>query len=79
MVSRIVEERELTVEAGMRTGQSLLVAIVTVNIEPAEPVHALELAKAIKRDLASSGDELKKFSSLFLIEGAYSAPEPLDL
>lgn len=63
----------------MRTGQSLLVAIVAVNIEPTEPVHTLELAEAIKRNLASSRDELKKFSSLFLVERAYSAPEPLDL
>ena len=50
-----------------------------MDIEPTEPVHTLELAKAIERDLASSGDELKKLSSLFLVKGADSAPEPLDL
>lgn len=29
-----------------------------MNIEPAEPIHALKLAKAVERHLGSTSDEL---------------------
>lgn len=51
-------EKELTVEACMRTGQPIFIAIITVDIESAEAIHALELREAIKRHFAGSGDEL---------------------
>ena len=63
----------------MRARQSLLIPIVTVDIEPTEPIHALELAEAIEWDFAGSSDELKELSSLFFVEGADGTPEPLDL
>ena len=50
-----------------------------MDIESAEAVHALKLAKPIERYLARARDELKKLGSLFLVEGADSAPEPLNL
>ena len=52
----------------MRTRQSILVAIVPMNIEPAEPIHTLQLAKAIERHLTSISYKLQKLGSLLFVE-----------
>lgn len=50
-----------------------------MDVESTKPVHTLELAEAVERYFAGSGNELKKLGSLFLVERAHGAPEPLDL
>lgn len=59
---------ELTIETCMRAGQSIFIAIVTMNVELAESIHAFELFETIQRDLASTRDELEKFGTFFLIK-----------
>lgn len=51
----------------MRAGKSILVAIIAVDIEPTEAIHALKFLKAIERYLASSGDELQQLGTFFLV------------
>lgn len=50
-----------------------------MDIEPCKSVHAFKLFEAIQRDLGCAGDELEELGAFFLVEGAYGAPEPLDL
>ena len=50
-----------------------------MDIEPTEPVHTLEFPETVKRDLAGTGDELKKLGPFFFVEGADCTPEPLNL
>lgn len=63
----------------MRAGQPLLVAIVAVDVEPVDAVHALQLLEAVQRHLGRPRDELEELGPLFLVERAQGAPEPLDL
>ena len=63
----------------MRARQPLLVAIIPMDVEPADTVHALELLEAVQRHLGRAGDELQQLGKLLLVEGADGAPEPLDL
>lgn len=49
---------KLTVEASMRTWKPILVTVITVDVESAEAIHALQFLEAIQRHLASTGDEL---------------------
>lgn len=63
----------------MRARKAILIAIVPMDIEAAEAVHALKLLEAIERNLAGTGNELQQLSLLFLVEGADRSPEPLDL
>lgn len=58
----------LTVKTGMRRRQSVFVAIVTVDVESVNTVHAFELLEAIEWNLASSCNELQQFGALFLIK-----------
>lgn len=69
----------LTVKAGVRAGQSLLVAIITVNVESVDAIHSLELFKAVERYFTCARDELQQLGQLLLVEGSNRAPEPLDL
>ena len=50
---------ELTVKACVRAGESVFIAIVAVDVEPIDPVHALEFLEAIQRHLGCAGDKLK--------------------
>ena len=50
-----------------------------MDVEAGESIHAFELFEAVERNFARARDELKKFGPLFLVEGADSAPIPLDL
>ena len=72
-------KRSLTVEAGMRAGQSVLVPIITMDVEATETVHAFQLFESVQRNLAGAGDELEEFGALFFIERADRTPQPLDL
>lgn len=69
----------LTIEASVRAWQPILIAIITMNVESAEPIHTLELTEAVERYLTGTCDELQKLSSLFFIERTDCTPEPLDL
>lgn len=69
----------LTVKTGMRRRQSVFVAIVTVDVESVNTVHAFKLLEAIKWNLAGSCDELQQFGALFLVKRPQSSPEPLNL
>jgi hypothetical protein len=59
--------------------QTILAAIITVNVELGKAVHTLKLFEAVEWDLGGSGDELQELGLFFLVEAADSTPEPLDL
>ncbi len=63
----------------MRAGQALLVAVISMDVELRETVHALQLTKAVQWYFAGACDELQQFGTLFFVEGTDRAPEPLDL
>lgn len=48
----------LTIEASMRARQSVLVAVITMDIESTKTIHSLKLAEAVKRHLAGTRNEL---------------------
>lgn len=73
------EAMGLTIEASMRTWQPVFVAVVSMDVEPTEPIHTLEFPETVERDLAGTGDELKKLGPFFFVERANCTPEPLDL
>ena len=52
----------------MRAGKAVFVPIVSVDIESAEAIHALEFLEAIQWDLASTSHKLKKLGPFFLVE-----------
>lgn len=58
---------KLTVEACVRTRKSILVAIITVDVESTEAVHALKFLETIERHFASPCDELQQLGTLFLV------------
>ena len=70
---------KLTVKASMTTRQTILATIIAMDIEFAEPVHALEFLETIQWHLASTSNELQQLGLLFLLERSDSAPEPLNL
>jgi len=55
------------VEAGVRRWKPILVAVITVDIESTEAIHALQLLEAVERHLAGSSDELQQFGTLLLV------------
>jgi len=63
----------------MARWQTILTAVIAVDVELGEAVHALKLLETIERHLTSTGNELKQLGLLFLLERSDSAPEPLDL
>lgn len=48
----------LTIEASMRARQSVLIPVITMNVESAKAIHTLELAKAVERHFAGTCNEL---------------------
>ena len=52
-------QRVLTIEAGMRTRQSVLVAVVSMDVEPTEAVHTFELLESVEWDLTRTRNELQ--------------------
>ena len=63
----------------MTARQTVLAAIITMDVELGKAVHTLKLLEAVEWDLGGTGDELQQLGLLFLVEAADSAPEPLDL
>lgn len=63
----------------MRARKAILAAIVTMNVESADTIHALQFLEAVQRHLGCARDELEKLGEFLLVEGPDSAPEPLDL
>jgi hypothetical protein len=70
---------QLTVEAGVRAGKPLLVAIVAVDVESIDTVHAFQFLESVQRHLGRARDELQKLGPLLLVERPHRTPEPLDL
>lgn len=62
------EAEMLTVEARVRAWKSLLVAIITMNVESAEAVHTLQFFESVERHLAGSSHELEQLGLFFLVE-----------
>lgn len=54
-------------------------AIVAVDLELLDAVHALQSGEALQRNLRRAGDKLQEFGSVGLVKGAQGPPEPLDL
>jgi hypothetical protein len=50
--------RMLTVEARVRTWKTILVAMITMDIETTVAIHALQLFESVKWDFAGTCDEL---------------------
>lgn len=48
----------LTIEASMRARQSILIAVIPVDVESAKAIHTLKLAEAVERHFAGTGNEL---------------------
>lgn len=67
------------IEAGMAARQTVLVAKIAVDIEPAEAVHALQLLEAVERHLGRARHKLQQLGLFFGLEAAHRAPEPLHL
>lgn len=63
----------------MRSGETVLVTIVSVNVEATDAIHALKFLEPVQRHLASSRNKLQQFGKLFLVKGSDSSPEPLHL
>jgi hypothetical protein len=63
----------------MTARQTVLAAIITMNVELGKAIHTLKLLEAVEWNLRSSGDELQKLGLFFLVEAADCTPEPLDL
>lgn len=54
-------------------------AIVAVDLELLDAVHALQSSEALQRNLRRAGDKLQEFGPVGLVERAQGPPEPLDL
>lgn len=54
-------------------------AVVAVDLELLDAVHALQSGEALQRNLGRTGDKLQELGSVGLVEGAQGPPEPLDL
>lgn len=63
----------------MRGSETVLVAIITMDVEPVDSVHALQFFEAVEWHFTGSSDELEQFGTLFLVEGTHCTPEPLNL
>lgn len=63
----------------MCTGQPLGGAVVAVDLELLDAVHALEVREALQRHLGRARHELQERRSVSLVKRPQRAPEPLDL
>ena len=48
----------LTIEASMRARQSVLIAVIAMDVESTKAVHTFKLTKAVKRHFAGTRNEL---------------------
>ena len=63
----------------MSRWQAVSGAIVTVNLELLDAVHALQSSKTLEGNLGGTSDKLQELSPVRLVEGTQGPPEPLDL
>lgn len=49
---------QLTVKASMGAWQTILIAIIAMDVKTADAIHALELTEAVEWYFACSGNEL---------------------
>lgn len=63
----------------MSRWQAVSGAIVTVDLELLDAVHALEGGKTLEGNLGCAGDKLQELSPVCLVEGPQGSPEPLNL
>ena len=52
----------------MRAWKSILVAVITVDIESTEAIHAFEFLEAVQRYLTGASNKLQQLGTLFLVE-----------
>lgn len=64
---------------GVSRWQAVSGAIVTVDLELLNAIHALQSSKALQGNLGCASDELQEFGSVGLVKRAQGPPEPLDL
>lgn len=64
---------------GVSGWQAVGGAIVAVDLELLDAVHALQSSEALQRNLRRAGDKLQELGSVGLVERAQGPPEPLDL
>jgi hypothetical protein len=57
-----------TVEAGMRAGQSIFIAIILVDVELGDAVHAFKVGKPIEWCFACSGHKLQELGTFLARE-----------
>ena len=48
----------LTIEASMRARQSVLIAVIAMDVESAKAIHTFKLAEAVERHFAGTRNEL---------------------
>ena len=63
----------------MSRWQAVSGAIVTVDLELLDAVHALQSSETLKGNLGRASDKLQEVGPLSLIERSQCTPEPLDL
>lgn len=63
----------------MSRWQTVSGAIVTVDLELLDAVHALQSSKTLEWNLGCAGDKLEELCPVGLIKRTQSSPEPLDL
>jgi len=52
----------------MRAWQTIFISVVTVDVESADTIHALELLEAVKGNFAGTGYELQQLGAFLFIE-----------
>jgi hypothetical protein len=57
-----------TVKAGMRAGKSVLIAVILVDIELGDAVHAFKIGEPVKWCFACSGHKLQELGTFLARE-----------
>lgn len=63
----------------MSRWQAVSGAIVTVDLELLDAVHALKSSETLKGNLGCASDKLQELGPVCLVKGAQGPPEPLNL
>jgi hypothetical protein len=57
-----------TVKAGMRAGKSILIAVILVDVELGDAVHAFKIGEPVKWCFACSGHKLQELGTFLARE-----------
>ena len=57
-----------TVKAGMRAGQSIFIAVILVDVELGDAVHAFKIGEPVKWCFACSGHKLQELGTFLARE-----------